>query len=213
MDPSDSKKLEHAQGDPHEDLLRRARGGSEDAFGQLVEACRQYLMSIARRELPEDLQAKVSASDLVQETLMKAREGFGGFDGCSRRELMGWLRAILRNKVADARRRFTDAAKRDLGREVSLDDSRFARQRAGLPATDPSPSSRARSRETQEQIDRAIAALPENLRTILQLHHRDAIGYDEIACRLGTTADAVRKTWCRAIKELRRNLDADDASR
>lgn len=212
-EPSDQFDSRQGHRDPLKELLQTARDGSQEAFGQLVEACRRYLKQVAERELSEDLQAKVSASDIVQETFLKARQGFDGFNGGSRRELMRWLRAILLNQLADVRRRYNHAAKRDLGREVSLDDSALGRQKANLPATDPSPSSQAASRESEEQLHRAIAALPDNLRTVLRLHHGDALGYDEIACRLGTTADAVRKTWCRAVKELRRNLDADDAPR
>lgn len=212
-DVSDSGGVAWPPGDCLEELLREARNGSEEALGQLGEACRRYLMLIARRELPEGLQAKLSASDVVQDTLIKAGQGFAGFEGHSRCELLGWLRAILLHSLADGCRRYEHAAKRDVNREVSLGDSQFARQEAVPLAADPSPSSCAMSREAREQLDRAIAALPENFRTVVSLHHRDSLAFHEIAMALGTTVDAVRKTWCRAIKQLGRQLDADDESR
>src|SRR5262249_25191343 len=51
--------------------LNAARAGSAQALGEALEACRGYLLQIARQELDADLQAKGGASDLVQETFLK----------------------------------------------------------------------------------------------------------------------------------------------
>src|SRR5262245_10155176 len=47
-----------------EGRLDAARAGSVDALGQLLEACRAYLLLIAEHELHHSLQAKGGASDL-----------------------------------------------------------------------------------------------------------------------------------------------------
>src|SRR5437899_2062269 len=81
--------------------LPAARTGSTEALGQLLEACRGYLLLIAQRELAPDLQAKGGASDLVQETFLKAQRHFAGFQGDSEGELKAWLRQLLLNNLAD----------------------------------------------------------------------------------------------------------------
>src|SRR5438445_4152014 len=53
--------------------LSAARDGSRDALGRVLEACRRYLLFVARHELNEDLQAKGGASDLVQETFLEGQ--------------------------------------------------------------------------------------------------------------------------------------------
>ncbi|MCU0963036.1 MAG: sigma-70 family RNA polymerase sigma factor [Pirellulaceae bacterium] len=193
-----------------DELVQEARGGSREALEQLVQTCRRYLLLIARQELPTDVQAKLSASDAVQETLVKAVQGFGGFAGHSHREWLGWVRTILLRNLADGQRRYFQASQRDVRREISLDDSQLMPAGAGLPAQDPSPSADAMSREARDRIDQAIATLPERSRTVVLLHHRDALPFEEIAEALGTTVHATRKMWCRAIQQLAHHLDADD---
>ena len=61
--------------------LAAARGGSSDALGQALEACRGYLLTIAQHELDPGLRAKAAASDLVQETFLKAQLHFSDFQG------------------------------------------------------------------------------------------------------------------------------------
>ena len=69
---------------------------------------------------PAGLHGKVAASDLVQETLLEAGRDFAHFGGHTRHELLGWLRRILLNNLADANRRYLYAEKREAGREVSF---------------------------------------------------------------------------------------------
>jgi RNA polymerase sigma-70 factor (ECF subfamily) len=46
--------------------LPAARAGSREALGEVLEACRGYLLLLAQEELDPALQAKGGASDLVQ---------------------------------------------------------------------------------------------------------------------------------------------------
>src|ERR1700730_6102303 len=84
--------------------LAAARAGSPEAMGQVLDACRGYLLSIASQELDPQLQAKGGASDLVQETLLHAVRGFGHFDGATEAELLAWLRRLLLNNLIDFKR-------------------------------------------------------------------------------------------------------------
>src|SRR5260370_40490207 len=77
--------------------LRAARAGSADALGRALEACRGYLLQIARRELGPDLQAKCGASDLVQQTFLEANRDFSYFHGATENEWRARLRAAARD--------------------------------------------------------------------------------------------------------------------
>src|SRR5262245_26207367 len=61
--------------------LPAARAGSSEALGQVLEACRGYLLLIAGQELEPALRAKGGASDLVQQTFLEAQRDFAGFHG------------------------------------------------------------------------------------------------------------------------------------
>src|SRR5690349_15212079 len=101
------------------DWLVQARTGSVDSLGRALEACRGYLLLIAQQELEPELQAKGGASDLVQETFLKAHRHFGRFHGDSEAELLAWLRRLLLNNLIDFRRQLR-TAKRQAGKEISL---------------------------------------------------------------------------------------------
>src|SRR5262245_50318676 len=100
--------------------LPAARAGSQEALGLALEACRNYLLLIAERELDPDLRAKGGASDLVQETFLEAFRDFSRFHGTSEVELLAWLRQLLLHNLANFARRYRDTAKRQVGREVPL---------------------------------------------------------------------------------------------
>src|SRR5262245_32280374 len=91
--------------------LSAARGGSPEALGRALEACRGYWLLFAQRELGPDLQAKGGASDLVQETMLDAFRAFGRFRGATEAEWLQWLRRLLLNTLADFARQYRDTAK------------------------------------------------------------------------------------------------------
>src|SRR5262245_57514454 len=86
--------------------LPDARAGSSEALGQVLEACRGYLLMIAQQELEPALQAKGGASDLVQQTFLEAQRDFAGFEGSTREALLAWMRRLLLNNLANFRREY-----------------------------------------------------------------------------------------------------------
>ena len=85
--------------------LAAARAGSREALGQVLQACRGYLLLLAERELDPDLRAKGGASDLVQGTFLEAQKDFAHFQGDSEDELRAWLRQVLLHNLANFTRR------------------------------------------------------------------------------------------------------------
>src|SRR6516165_1333782 len=89
-----------------------------DCRGHSLERYRSSLLLLARIQLDRRLQAKVDASDLVQQTLLKAHQNRGQFRGGTDAELAAWLRAILARQLVDVARKF---GHRLDGRERSLE--------------------------------------------------------------------------------------------
>jgi RNA polymerase sigma-70 factor (ECF subfamily) len=130
------------------------------------ERFRPYLLLLARNRLGSHQNARVDASDVVQQTLLEAHRKRSLFRGRTEAEMAGWLRQILACNLADAFRAF-GRAKRDVARERSLEaaiEDSSSRLEAWLAAEQSSPSQRAQSQEQLLRLAEALAQLPEDQR-------------------------------------------------
>ena len=185
--------------------IRLAQAGSGEALGNLVEACRGYLLLIANQELRDDLRAKVAASDLVQDTFLKAKQNFDRFTGRSEADLLAWLRRILLNHLVDVTRQFVDTDKRQVMLEENLPE------RPSVIALDgPTPLDQAIAREDAQRVMRAVARLPEEMRRVVELRNEQRLQFQQIGECIGRSAEACRKLWTRAIERLAQELESLD---
>jgi RNA polymerase sigma-70 factor (ECF subfamily) len=187
--------------------LSEARAGSREALGEALEACRGYLLLIAREELDAELRTKGSASDLVQETFLDAHKDFGHFHGNSEDELRAWLRKLLLNNLANFRRRYQQTDKRKLGREVALPAGSSADRAGELAADLSSPSARAMKAERAEALWRALERLPDDYRQVILLRYEEGQSFEEIARVMQRSENAVRKLWARAVERVQHELE------
>jgi RNA polymerase sigma-70 factor (ECF subfamily) len=185
-----------------------ARAGSREALGQLLEACRAYLLRVANEGVAADIQAKGGASDLVQETFLEAQRDFARFQGNTEAELLAWLRCLLLNNVSNFARHYRATGKREVGREVQLNrgDSSKAREPAFV-ANMPSPSMEAMAHEKAEAVARALERLPEDYRRVITLRNQERRDFDDIGRLMERSADAARRLWSRAIERLQHELE------
>jgi RNA polymerase sigma-70 factor (ECF subfamily) len=192
-----------------EERIEAVRGGSIEAFGALVETCRSYLLSIANRELSTDLQPKLGASDLVQDTVCEAQQCFHQFSGRCREEFLAWVRTILLHNLSNTRRAFRDVSKREIGRETSLEEG-GSRLKRNLVARELPPADATLAKEQIQLVQTAIRGLPSPFSDVIYLRHREHRSFAEIGERLGRTPEAARKLWQRAVERLAEELNLSD---
>lgn len=193
------------------DWIDALRQGQVEASRELVETCRDYLLLVAHRNLDDDLQRKVGASDLVQETFLHAHEKFAQFRGSSSEELLAWLRRILLNHVVDENRKYRQSGKRQISRERFL--TQGPKTDGGVPepaAHDKSPSSAAIAHEEAVALSAAMQRLPDDYRQVLLLRTWQRLPFEEVGRRLNRSPDAARKLWTRAIERLEGELGLPD---
>jgi RNA polymerase sigma-70 factor (ECF subfamily) len=192
-------------------LLTQARAGDGPALGMLLELYRNYLRIVARAMIGEALRVRLDASELVQETFLKAHREFGQFLGGTEPELIAWLRQILirtlANQARHHRRRGRDY-ERDEALEVLLERSSLTAQRA-LAAPLPSPSSLVRRREQAVLLADALEKLPSDYREVFFMRNLEHIPFEQIAARMGRSPGAVRMLWTRTIKKLCQLLEEE----
>lgn len=135
------------------------------------------------------------AEDLVQDTLLRAFRGIGGFDG---RHPRAWLLTILRNTHVSRNRRKRPELLRDP--DASLD---------ALAANAEDGAEDVALETTFDAVlAEAFEALPEKFRSVVQLVDVDGLAYQEAADTLGVPIGTVMSRLHRARARLRSALVA-----
>ena len=190
------------------ELLRLARHGDAEALGRLLERYRGDLGRLAQRQLHGRLAARLSASDVVQQTFLEAHRDFAQFRGSAEPELLGWLQRILEHNLARVIRDHAGLHKRDVRREQSLEqtEGEGVNLAQELAAGHSTPSQRAMRAEEAERLEKALAALPEDQRAAVRLRHLEGRPLADIARQLGRTPAAAAGLIKRGMQSLRKRL-------
>jgi RNA polymerase sigma-70 factor (ECF subfamily) len=166
-------------------LVERVQKGDNGAFDLLVLKYQHKIVNLVMRYVrdPE------LAQDITQEAFIKAYRALPRFRGDS--AFYTWLYRIAvntaKNHLAAQRRRPMDI-------ELDLQDPEQYELHAKLKETD-TPEGITLSNELMEIVERAIAALPEDLQTAIILRELEGMSYEEIAqtmeCPVGTVRSRI----------------------
>ena len=170
------------------ELVKRVQKGDKGAFDLLVLKYEHKIVNLVMRYVrdPE------TALDISQEAFIKAYRALPRFRGDS--AFYTWLYRIAvntaKNYLASQRRRPMDV-------ELDLQDPEQYGLHAKLKETD-TPEAISLSRELQDILERAIHALPDDLRTAIILRELDGMSYEEIAETMDCPVGRVRSRIFRA---------------
>lgn len=166
-------------------LLVRLQAGEEAAFAELVAAHSGRLLAVARRIT----RSEADAEDVVQEAFLSAFRALPRFDG--RSSLSTWLHRITVNAALMRQRR--KGARPETPIEALQPEFEGGRHRQRPAAWDAVTSGEEQRIEQQEAFWQAMAQLPEDFRTVVQM--RDLEGQDSktVARTLGISDALVRQ--------------------
>ena len=199
------------------DLMSRTRAGDGDAFRELTEPYRRELQVHCYRMLG----SFADAEDALQDTLLAAWQGFGGFE--ERASLRTWLYRIATNKCLDARRAASrrPAQEWDVPNVEPPESTRLGEVVWLQPfpdallegAIDVPAGPEARYEQTESislAFVTALQVLPPRQLAVLIL--RDVLGFhaSEVAGMLDSTVESVNSALKRARASLQRRLPPTD---
>ena len=203
------------------ELMAKARAGESDALGELCALYRNYLRMVVRTGLGPRLRERVELSDVVQEALVEVVRQFPQFTGQSEAALVGWLRRLVGQKLADLGRYHSRAKRSAGGSDVPLDapypfdgggGGADSGQGGGrlldmLSLSQTSPSEAASRRELVVLLADALADLSEPEAEVLWLYHAEGMSFEAIGDHLALSRKSIRGIWARGLKSLKRSLE------
>lgn len=170
-------------------LLERVLHGDADAYGSLVSKHMRRAFAVAFRILEH----REDAEDVVQNSFIRALESIEQLDRS--RPFRPWLLRIVVNQALNYRR----------GRTLRATDA-IPDRTASLEA---SPDRHAERSELRTRLKKALDALPEKQRTIVQLADLEDMTSGEIGRIMDMPDGTVRWHLREARQKLRLGLAAD----
>ena len=175
-------------------LIDAARGGDQEAFGELVRLYEKRVFALTMRmcKNPDD------AAEAAQEAFLSAWQSLAFFRGES--SFSTWLYRLASNACVDLLRR---EGRHKAAAGPSLNDEEL-----NIDVTDPlpTPHEEAERKELREQIEAGLAALSPEHRQVLVLREMHQLSYDEIADTLDLDVGTVKSRINRGRKQLRKIL-------
>ena len=189
-------------------LVERAQKGDKRAFGLLVEKYQRRLARLLSRFVRDSAEVE----DVTQEAFIKAYRALPNFRGDS--AFYTWLYRIgintAKNYLMAAGRRAPTSTDVDADEAEGLD--------AGERLRDiNTPESLMLTREIGETVNTSMQALPEELRTAIQLREIEGMSYEDIAqimnCPIGTVRSRIFRAREAIAEKLKPLLDSGNDRR
>jgi RNA polymerase sigma-70 factor (ECF subfamily) len=171
-------------------LLLRARDGERAAFEQLYRHFERPVYTLALRICGD----REEAADVLQDTMLKVIARICDFRG-NGSPFWGWLRQIAVNEALMHLRR---------GRR--REDELPGDMHEPVDEHTPPPPAAADA----AQLQRALAAMPVNTRSVLWLYHAEGYTHEEIATLMQRTPSFSKSQLARGTRRLRALLQIED---
>jgi RNA polymerase sigma-70 factor (ECF subfamily) len=169
-------------------LVKRAQGGDRGAFDLLVLKYQQKIFKLVMRFVRDP----ADALDVSQEAFIKAYRALPSFRGDS--AFYTWLYRIAINA---AKNHLAAAQRRPAEQELDSQDPDYYASDARL-RDEESPEGLVMQEQLRQTISRAMADLPEELRTAIVLREIEGLSYEEIAQAMDCPVGTVRSRIFRA---------------
>lgn len=195
------------------DLLQRARDGDQAALNELFSRYRERLHRMVEIRLDRRLQARIDASDVIQEAYMDVVARLEEYLRDPRFPLFLWLRLIVGERLMKLHRHHLGTQMRDAGVEVSLyrgalPTASSAALAAQLLGKHTSPTQAAARAERMLRLQEALNTLDSVDREVLSLRNFEELTLAETAQVLGITESGAAKRYIRALQRLKDVLAA-----
>jgi RNA polymerase sigma-70 factor (ECF subfamily) len=189
-------------------LLEQARAGDQAAANEIFARHRARLRRMVELRLDRRLQARIDASDVIQDAYVDAVTRLDEYLREPSYPLFLWLRLLVGERLLKLHRLHLGTQMRDAGLEVSiyrgaLPAASSAALAAQLLGQHTSPTQAAVRAEQLMRLQEALNTLDSIDREVLSLRHFEEMSLAETALSLGIQESAAAKRYIRALKRLK----------
>jgi RNA polymerase sigma-70 factor (ECF subfamily) len=189
-------------------LIERLRAGDRQALNEFFTRHRGRLRRMVEMRMDWRLQARLDASDVIQEAFLEAVTRLDEFLRDPALPLFLWLRLMVGERLTRLHRHHLGTRMRDAGREVALyrqalPAASSAALAAQLLGKHTSPTQAAVRAERMLRLQEALNTLDPLDREILSLRHFEELTRVEAAKVLDIEEGAAAKRYVRALKRLK----------
>lgn len=165
-----------------------------EAFCLRVEQYRRPMLHLINRHLSVAMRRRMDAEDVLQEVQLQCPSNVQELLDFPAARFRGWLRTVVRRRLCDLQRRHLDTQRRDPRREISGDTGDTHSDRlAVLVAPERSVTAQLEATEQAARLGRCMEKLCPEDRCLLQLRYFEDLPLQEVAMRLGVSAETCRK--------------------
>ena len=176
-------------------IVEGCRRKDIESFGKLLDAYQNRVFGFVRRMVPN----AEEASDITQEVFIRAFQSFHRFD--ARSSVRTWLFRIAYNLCVDRARKVDRSPT-----EVSLQGTVEIDETFDVPDGRWQPDQLAIDAELAGAIEAAIGTMSEKLRSVLLLHDKEDLPYEEIARLVGVPVGTVKSRLFLARAHVQQHL-------
>ena len=181
------------------DIVARIQDGDDEAWAELYRRYHDQLLFTVRMRLGAGLRAVLQSEDVFQSVAVDAFEALQRFEYRGPGSLERFLKQMVLNKIRDRAKYF--GAEKRAGAQP-LDEATAASLGAEENAVG------YHEAETYERLERAIRALPEDMREVLLLRKIEGLSSLEVAEAVGKSDAAVRQLASRAMAKVAAAMSA-----
>ncbi len=170
------------------ELVKRVQQGDQAAFAVLVRRYQHRVIGLIGRYIADWSECQ----DVAQETFLRAYRAIGSFRGDS--QFYTWLHRIA---VNTAKNHLVASRRRPPGEDIDVLDAEQL-DASGRLSDAGTPEHELLRHEIELAVQRAVEALPRELREAITLREVEGMSYDDIAARMQCPIGTVRSRIFRA---------------
>lgn len=193
------------------EIIERLTRDRDEALAHFFSLVHERLKRIVNFRLDYRLNGRISESDVIQDTFVRASQRLDSFLEKPDMPFFVWLRLEVQQQLVDIHRHHFGAEKRDIRKEVAMVKPRSGQTSlalaAHLVAQITSVSQLFERAEQIARVEKSLDEMNELDREVIALRHFEELSNIETAEVLGIQPAAASKRYLRALKRLREIME------